>query len=47
MKTASESGKKTLVFVVYVGPGGLDLRCLNTYALLSSNKTWAIEHFIR
>jgi hypothetical protein len=47
MKSASESGQKTLVFVVYVGPGGLDLRCLNTYAMIGNNKTWALEHFVR
>ena len=34
MKKVVEKGEKVLVFVVYVGDGGLDLRCLNTYAVL-------------
>jgi len=47
METAAASGQKTLIFVIYVGEGGLDLRCLNTYACLPKSKTFAIEHFVR
>ena len=34
--------------MVYIGDGGLDLRCLNTYVVLTAEKkTFALEHYIR
>jgi len=47
MKKASEKKQKCLLFIVYMGNGGLDLRCLNTYAVLLEKKTFALEHYIR
>ena len=34
LETAARQGKKTLLFVYYRGGGGLDLRCMDTYAIL-------------
>ena len=44
---ANRDGKKTLLFVYYRGGGGLDMRCLDTYAILQNGKAFAIEHFLR
>lgn len=38
--------KKTLLFVYYRGGGGLDSRCLETYAVLPSKEVFAIEHML-
>ena len=44
---ATKQDKKTLLFVYYRGGGGLDMRCLDTYAILQNGKAFAIEHFLR
>ena len=31
----------------YRGGGGLDMRCMDTYAILQNGKAFAIEHFMR
>lgn len=36
-----------MLFVYYRGDGGLDMRCLDTYAVLQNGKAFAIEHFLR
>ena len=47
LSQASKDDVKTLLFVYYRGNGGLDMRCLDTYAILQNGKAFAIEHFIR
>ena len=44
---AAKQGKKTLLFVYYRGNGGLDMRCMDTYAILQNGKAFALEHFMR
>ena len=47
LEKASREGKKTLLFVYYRGNGGLDMRCMDTYAILQNGKAFALEHFLR
>ena len=47
LETAARQGKKTLLFVYFRGNGGLDMRCMDTYAILQNGKAFAIEHFLR
>ena len=47
MQKVVEKDQKCLVFVIYVGDGGIDLRQLNTYAVIKKTKMFALEHFVR
>ena len=47
IEKATKQDKKMLLFVYYRGGGGLDMRCLDTYAILQNGKAFAIEHFLR
>ena len=46
LEAASQRGTKTLLVVYFRGNGGLDLRCLETYALLQDGKAFPIEHLL-
>ena len=47
LEKAAREGKKTMIFVYYRGNGGLDMRCMDTYAILQNGKAFALEHFLR
>ena len=47
LETSGRQGKKTLLVVCYRGGGGLDMRCLETYAIMQGGKAFPIEHLLR
>jgi hypothetical protein len=44
---AKEAGESVFLMVYYRGEGGVDQRCLDTYALVKDNTYFALEHYIR
>lgn len=44
---SKEYNERTLVMVYYRGEGGLDRRCLDTYAIIKQKNYFALEHYLR
>lgn len=47
LEITGRRGKKTLLVVCYRGGGGLDMRCLETYAIMQGEKAFPLEHLLR
>ena len=47
LEIASDKGESVLLLCYYRGEGGLDHRCLDTYAIIKGNTYFAIESYMR